>query len=118
MLKKITCDTIGGLDNGLFGRLVDAELDKIVNDLDDRGHDGNKRSLTITIEFGMDMKRDPHSPSVTVDPRVKAKLPDLRSGVTAAKVSTKDGELQMIFRDDNRDNVDQGTIYDDAEESK
>lgn len=113
-IKPLTCDTIGGLDNGLFGRLVDEEIRRIVDDLEDRGHDGNKRTLTIEIAFEKDVSRDPHAPAIHIDPQVRSKLPAKRSGVTSSKVSTvAGGQLQLIFRDDNSDNPDQPTIYDD-----
>lgn len=118
MLKNLTSETLGDLDNGLFGRLVDEELQKILADIDDRGHDGNKRQITITIDFQMDPSRDPHSPSLLIDPQVKSKVPPLRSGITIAKVgrSVKSGALAMQFRDDNRDNPEQPTLLSSGEE--
>ena len=114
-VKILTCEMLSGLDNGLFGAVVDRELRRLVDDLEDRGHDGNKRTLIIQIDFSMDPSRDPTSCGVAIDPRVQAKLPPLRSGVTVGKVAAvPGGELGMLFRDDNADSPDQGTIYDAA----
>lgn len=115
MIKALTCENLASLDNGLFGRLVDAEIRKVTSDLDDRGHDGNKRTLTIQIDFVKDVSRDPHAPAVHMDARVTSRLPPLRSGITSGKVMTREGEFVLAFRDDNSDNVDQPTVYDDAQ---
>lgn len=116
-IKFLTCAEIGNLDNGLFGHVVDAELRKLLTDIDDRGADGQKRTITIEIAFTKDVSRDPKSPVIHVDPSVKIKVPAARSGVTVSKIGANgQGELGLMFRDDNAENPEQGTIYDNDDE--
>ena len=49
---SLTCDTIGDQDNGIARHLIDSEITKAVNDLDDRGEeDGKPRKVSIELEL-------------------------------------------------------------------
>lgn len=113
-VRKLSCKTIGELDNGLAERLINAELAKITGDLDDRGHDGVERKLVIELAFKKEVKRA--GETVGVDVKVQAKLPPLRSGFTTSKVGVAQhsGEMSILFRDDNASNPDQPTFDDMA----
>ena len=115
---RFSCRSIADLDHGMFGELVDTEIRRVFADIDDRGHDGNDRVVTITLTMSRDMKRAPNEPTVAIDPKVTAKLPAYRSNATAAKIATIDGEIVLLFRPDNKDNVDQPTLLPEDEVSK
>lgn len=111
---RLTCATIADLDNGSFGVLVNDEIAKICSDLDDRGHDGQTRKLILTLEFARDMERSPNEPAISIDPRVEAKFPAHRSGVTVSKLaSDKAGEIGFLFQAQNAEDPDQPSLLDD-----
>jgi hypothetical protein len=102
-------DTLGKLADGLVGRIVDKELTAIYEDIDDRGHDGKERTLTIKLTF------KPSSEGiVSVKAGVTKKLPDMVPPQTMAKTSSAFGGL--VFNPEVADNPDQTTFHDEAEE--
>lgn len=110
-LQNLSCRSIGDLDNGLAEKIIDAEIRKVIADLDDRGHDGAARSVTIELNMQKDVSR---GDAIYIDVKVKTKLPAVRSGISQSKVGQKKGEMVLLFRDDNADNADQPT-FDDVE---
>lgn len=104
--------TIGDLDNGVFGLLVDKEIDALVKDLDDRAEeDGKARHLCIDIEVVVTKG------IVIMTPKVAAKLPPRVSNSTAGKGRMRDkGQMELLFQANNSDNADQGTLDDGSEE--
>lgn len=108
----LSMETIGDLDNGVFGLLVDKEIDALAKDLDDRGEeDGKARHLAIDIEV-IKVKG-----IVIITPKVAAKLPPRVSNSTAAKERMKEkGQTELLFQQMNRDDADQPTLEDGSEE--
>lgn len=103
---SLTASTLKDLDNGIFGLLVDKEINVIAKDLDDRGgQDEKARHLCIDVEFikvnGV----------LTITPKVQCKLPPRVSHSTHAKerMRSKD-QTEILFQPLNRDNADQGTL--------
>lgn len=90
------------LSDGIVGRMLDAELDKINRDLIDRGHDGQPRKLKIEIVM------KPTSGNLVVKARAKAELPPMESTPTIAKYDQRAGGF--LFNTDCADNPDQQTI--------
>lgn len=107
----LSCDTIGDGDSGIARHLVDAELQKAVDDLMDRGEeDGKTRMVNLSVELGL------HNGIVFWNVAAQAKLPPRKSKNTAAKVRMKaKGQHELLFQADNADNPDQPVFGIDGE---
>jgi hypothetical protein len=112
---SLSAETIAALDGGMFGKLIDSAIKQLSDDIDDRGHDGQVRKLTITIEIKRDMKSR-NERNVTIAPKVKAETPAFQPSPTVAKSATREGESVLLFQMDNPDNPDQeARIYAEGE---
>lgn len=102
----LSCDTIGDQDNGIARPIVDAEIQKALDDLIDRGEeDGKERQVAIVLTMGF------HNGMVYSNVAAQAKLPARRSKNTAGKIRMKaKGQHEFIFMADDRDNPDQPTF--------
>ena len=100
--KPITADTLNKLSDGLLGRMIDGELERINHDIINRGHDGQARKLKIEIEFKVKGDR------LVAKPRVKADLPTLEAPPTIAKYDQKAGGF--MFSPDDASNPEQEAI--------
>jgi hypothetical protein len=102
VLKTLKCNTLGDLDNGQAGTIIDAALTKAINDLEDRGEeDGKPRTVTISVSLQK-------SKGLTViDVTASAKMPDFRSNATIAEARYKDQKHEMLFQDLNAENPNQ-----------
>lgn len=104
----LSCDTIGDQDNGIARHLIDNEITKAVNDLDDRGEeDGKPRKVVIEIEM------------ISVNGLVistvsaQAKLPARRTRNTAGELRMAGkGAHAIIFQQSNAERPDQPTFDD------
>lgn len=107
----LSCDTIGDQDSGIARPIIDAEIQKALDDLADRGEeDGKTRKVIIEIEIGL------HNGMPYSNIAAQAKLPARRSRNTAGKMRMKaKGQHEFLFQADNRDNADQPT-FDDGQE--
>lgn len=105
----LSCDTIGDQDNGVARYLIDAEIAKAANDLDDRGEeDGKPRKVTIEIEMAS------VNGLVVTTVSAQAKLPPRRTRNTAGEMRMAGkGQHAIIFQQNNADRPDQPTMYDD-----
>jgi len=99
----ISAELIPTLDDGLVGAMIDRQLLKISDDLDDRGHDGQKRKLVIELTFHK--VRD----EVNIDVKCNAKFPANTSHTLRGKVDSNAGGI--VYRPDSP-NPDQQTIND------
>lgn len=97
--------TLATLSDGYLAMVVDKEIQRIVTDLQQRGHDGAKRRLKIELVF-----EDKGGGKIDVQPKVQAVLPPYLPPSTDAKLNPKDGRLE--FRDDSGANADQTTFRD------
>lgn len=109
---ELTCDTIGDQDNGIARHLIDSEIMKAVNDLDDRGEeDGKPRKVTIEIEMVS------ANGLVITTVAAQAKLPARRTRNTAGEMRMAGkGAHSIIFQRNNADNPDQPTFGDVGEQ--
>lgn len=108
----LSCDTIGDQDNGVARYLIDAEISKAANDLDDRGEeDGKPRKVTIEIEMVI------VNGLVITTVAAQAKLPARRTRNTAGEMRMAGkGNHAIIFQQNNADRADQPTMYDNDKE--
>lgn len=98
----ITAETLNALSDGLLGRMVNSEIDRINRDLIDRGHDAQPRKLKIEIVFKIKNDR------LTATPKVKAELPALEATPTIARYDQRAGGF--MFSPDAADNPDQPAL--------
>jgi len=107
----LSVETLGDLDNGIFGILVNKGIDSLTKDVDDRGEeDGKIRTLTIQVDVVKTKG------IVIITPKVQAKLPPRVSNSTAAKERMKSkGQPELTFQPHNADNAEQRTLDDGSE---
>lgn len=105
-MPKMAMDaiTLASLSEGYLAMVVDKEIQRIVSDLQQRGHDGAKRRLKIELVF-----EDKGGGKIDVQPKVQAVLPPYLPPSTDAKLNPEKGRLE--FRDDSN-NADQATFRD------
>lgn len=102
---ELSLDKLGDLDRGVVRLMVDQELSKAINDLEDRGEkDGLMRSVQISIDMAV---RD-RLPVVQVT--CKTVLPKIKSGITATKLVNNRGKHGLIFQSQNPEDPEQGTF--------
>lgn len=104
----LQCDTIGLLADGLFGRVVDRELENLYRDIDERGNDGKPRELTIKIAL-----HPAGNGVVDIDAKATTKIPAVVPPRTTAKLNRATGGL--VFNPEVADSPDQTTYTDDAD---
>jgi len=118
MLTELSCDKLGDLDNGTVRALVNSAIQSAVADLDDRGEqDGKPREVTIKLSI-VNAKG-----LLGVTVQVATKIPEYRSGGTAAKVAVKRGKGNntvpiLQFQEFNDENPDQPTDFYDKSAAK
>lgn len=101
--------TFAKLGDGFNGRTIDEALQKIHDDLLDRGQDPRKRELTIKVTFTPDLKD-----RIDIDTEYTIKLPSLRPPGTKARLDAAAGGF--VFNPDMADNPEQRTLADVGEE--
>lgn len=100
--------SLAALSDGYVGKIIDADIRRIFEDINDRGTDMKVRELTITLKF----KPDGYD-GLSIDTATKVKLPNQVPPVTVCKLNTVVGG--MIFNPDCGSNPDQMTTSDLAE---
>lgn len=96
--------TIGMLDNGAAGLVIDAAIKEAMADVDDRGSDGKPRKVVITLTMGKD------GPNVFTEVDAKATIPARRTHATVGKLKQDGMRSQMLFQPDAADNPDQESL--------
>lgn len=87
---------VGDLANGTAREIINAALNAVASDLDDRGNDRKKRSVTIKLEF-CQLSNDDIDVTVEATPKV----PAYKTPSTFAKMRRKDGLPALEFQDDH-----------------
>lgn len=101
--------TLSTLADGYAGRAIDSGLARIQEDIVKRGHDGQKRTLTIKLTFTPD---DKGRSAIDVD--VSVKTPGYKPPKTMAKYDQQAGGL--VFNPDCSENPDQLTLPETGDE--
>lgn len=96
--------TIGMLDGGAVGMMIDAELRNALIDLDDRGDDGKPRKVVVTVT----LTKDRNVTDVLVD--AKATLPPRKSNRTVASLEASGRMTSAFFSPDSPGNPKQQTL--------
>jgi hypothetical protein len=97
-LEDLSGDTLGQLSEGMFGRVVQSEMIRLTNDLDQRGQDGKTRKLVINLDVYWDADRGKYM----IEPSCQAKLPAQKAYSTEAKIEfdpAKKGHTLMFNPD-------------------
>ncbi len=111
MVKKgprrvvLQATSLAALSDGYVGRIIDADLKRIFDDINDRGTDMKVRELTVTLKF----KPDGYD-GLSIGAATKVKLPNQVPPVTVCKLNTVAGG--MVFNPDCSNNPDQMTTAD------
>jgi hypothetical protein len=98
-------NSISQLSDGYTGRALDAAFGELCRDIEDRGSDGKKRTITVTFDFTPGREG-----RVEIATKVALKIPPQVPPKTIAKMDEKAGGL--IFNPDVRDHPDQQTFND------
>ncbi len=106
MQKRLSLATLGELDGGAAGVIIDAAIREAVGDLDDRGEDEKPRKVTIEIT----LKRMDNG---LIESHVEAcaKVPRRRTATTVGRVAGNGGKgMGLLFQSQVPDDPDQRTI--------
>lgn len=100
----LTGQTVSMLSDGYVGKILDKALEEVGRDLADRGHDGKKRKIVLTISFALD------GAQIGIDAQAKTTLPSHKPPVTIAKFDNHAGGL--VFNPEVSNSPDQQTFSD------
>jgi hypothetical protein len=103
-LTRLTCDSIGTLDEGRAAGIINAALAQLYRDIEERGHDEKARSLAITLTF------ETHKGLVVVDVQAKVSTPPYRTNLTSTKMLTANSEPVLCFQQHDAENPEQATF--------
>lgn len=105
-LVPINLATLGNLNNGVAGLLIDKEIQRAIDDLEDRWEDDRKaRKVNICLELTM------HESLAVAQVHVEAKLPPRKSGATVAQIKAGEGgKFNAMFQAQNATRPDQPTF--------
>ena len=106
-MAQVTLDlaSIGDLDEGAAGIIIDKAIQRAVNDLDDRGDDKEVREVTIKLR----MKQDDDSRIIT-KVEVKTTVPPHRTRGTIANKRQTNNQCALLFQQHDASNPNQTTI--------
>lgn len=108
-MTKLCHRTIGDLDEGAAGLIIDKAINEVLRDLDDRGND-DKLPRKVAIEIEAEIKED----RLVFRVHANAKLPPRKTRATIAVMQEAAGESRALFQTDNGANPEQNTLEFDA----
>lgn len=100
----LSLETLGDLDEGTAGILINRVIREAINDLDDRGDDEQKRKICIEVELLQ------KNGLVSMTCAAQAKLPPRRSHATVAQVGHIAGEVNLMFQPEVSNRPDQNHL--------
>lgn len=101
----LSLDKLGEIDSGAARAIIDAELARMVADVEDRGDDGKPRQTIIVVTT-----KKQKSGYVDVEVECHARLPKRRSRPTVAEIAHQKGEPKVLFQEYSPDNPRQSTL--------
>jgi len=105
MQRNLSLETLGELDNGAAKVIINAALQRAMQDLDDRGDDGKAREVTLKITM---QKIDGGLVSTKVE--AAAKMPSYLTNGTVCRPKVINGQSRLLFQQLAPDDPDQRTI--------
>ncbi len=106
----LSAATLHLLDEGAAELAIDAALNQVVHDVENRGSDGAKRKLTIVVTFAKDL--DKKDQPVEIDVDVKTTIPAMKTARTTARVSLANGKPELKFSPSSASNPEQQSFVD------
>lgn len=106
MSANLKAETLHELDYGIGGKVIDAEIAKAIAFLHDRGKDGAKVKVKITLTI--EQSGESYLPSI----EAHADVPSLKTGPTVARMrlDPESGKWALQFQPQAPDNPDQETL--------
>lgn len=101
----LSMETLGEVDRGAAQAIVDAEISKAIEDIDDRGSDEKPREVNIKLV----MQQRPDG-LVETHVACQAKVPPRRTNPTLAELNRKGGHSNLVFSSHAPDNPNQKTL--------
>lgn len=103
----LTLDTLGEVDQGAARLIVDREIARAIEDLDDRGEDGKPRKVVIQLTLEKQTNG-----LVEAHVEVQARIPPRRTAATVGLVQKQRGKAQseLVFQQWAPDNPEQNTL--------
>jgi len=92
--RALSLETLGDLAGGAARVMIDNALDTAVRDTEDRGDDGQKRSVTIVVEM---KKFGDGDDGVVSSVTAKPTLPTYRTKPTIGRIQINNGKALMAF---------------------
>ena len=108
-LQVLAGETIGMLNDGYLGKCLDENLRGVMKDIEQRGHDGLKRQITLKLTL-VPMENG----QVKIDTEVASKVPAYKPPMTIGRYDHSAGGI--TFRDDSPMDPTQQTINDEIDE--
>lgn len=114
--QVLSARTIHLLSSGRFEGSLDAAINSVLLDIDDRGSDEKERKIIITIGIG---KTSAQSNDIYIDPSVKTTIPTYDAGSTVCRLKMEQvvpgGPLRPVakFEPESPDNPDQPSMFDE-----
>lgn len=105
-LHVLQGESLGLLNEGYLGRCLDKTLLEVMNDIDDRGSDGLKRTITLKIIF-----KPLGEGQVSINTEVTSKVPGYKPPTTIGRLDQNAGGI--MFREDSPKDPDQRTLNDE-----
>jgi hypothetical protein len=102
---SLTLDSLGEIDAGAARAIIDREIAVAVNDLDDRGEDGQPRKVAIQLTL-----KKSKGGYVEAHVDAQAKLPPRRTAPTIGVLAQDGRSVGLMFQESNPDNPDQPTF--------
>jgi hypothetical protein len=109
---NLTLATLGDLDGGRAGLMIDAAILRAIGDIEDRGHDGKPREVNIKLTLLRD-----GGDRISAEVKAGAKVPVYATAKTVGQLATVKGELGVAFQADNPRRPDQPTFDFDKDQS-
>lgn len=97
--------SLGDLDGGAAGAVINAALDKAIADLDDRGSDGQPRKVMIEVAL-----KELNNKQIDASVQVKTSIPAYRTNSTFADIGRKGDKPAVFFQELNPERPDQPTF--------
>jgi hypothetical protein len=108
--KKLSLETLGDLDHGAAGAIINREIAIAVDDTDDRGDDGLSRKVVILLTLKKQKNGLVHTKVETT-----AQVPKRATNETVSALRRQaDGKSTILFQEDSPDNPEQETLPFDA----
>lgn len=110
MIKQLTIDTLGDIDDGRVRLAIDRDLEAICKDLMNRPFDSSRRSLTIKIDIIPTPRSDGVLETVDVDVTTVTKVPKRRAQPAKMQIKPSGQVGKFLWNDASQSDPKQMTL--------